>query len=168
MIWVEKCNFKFYVSCYQGDVIFVQFFDFFNQMDIYDDKAIFDVLFIFFCNFFNYKCYFYQQFFKSFCLFYIKCDIEIFIYEQIDFVCIFYSKGMYMQALCIFESVKNKAEVYYQDVFYFEIIEFQKFIEVCYIICSCCVVNKMEGFFEEVSYCSCIVYFSNFFFNFNI
>jgi hypothetical protein len=60
-------------------------------------------------------------------------DIDINLRQQLDFAKILYNKALYRQSLTTLDKAKQQAKKHHRDLLYYEMVEFEKQIELQYI-----------------------------------
>jgi len=132
----EKRNFKVYVnrigSAHTSK--FIMLFDILDKADEYNEEIILKKAdSIKPAQLSNLKAHLYKQLLISLRLINLNNDIDIGIREQIDYAKVLYNKGLFRQSLRILEKVKNTAIKHKRNSLHYEIIEFEKLIELQYI-----------------------------------
>jgi len=74
-------------------------------------------------------------------------NVDIMLRQQLDYAQILYNKALYRQSLITLEKAKQLAKKHHRQLLYFEMIEFEKFIESQYITRS--IATKADEITEE-------------------
>jgi hypothetical protein len=141
----EKRNFRLYANRIKtGDETkFLHLFDIIDKQEIYDENEILKkAKNIKPQQLSNLKAHLYKQLLKSLRLQNANLDTEINIREWIDYAKVLYNKGLYKQSLKILDKSKNSAKKNQKPILHYEIIEFEKLIELQYITRS--IENRAE------------------------
>ncbi len=148
----EKRNFKLYTSKGKNgeEPKFLQLFDILEKQKEYNEADILKkAKNIKSRQLSNLKSHLYKQILKSLRLQQLNNDQEINIREWIDYAKVLYNKGLYKQSLKILEKIKNTALRHQKPVLHYEIIEFEKLIELQYITRS--MENRADELTSEAS-----------------
>src|SRR6056297_2223260 len=129
----EKRNFRLYANRLKNgeERKFLHLFDIMDKQEVYNEKEILKkAKNIKPQQLSNLKAHLYKQLLKSLRLQNANNDTEISIREWIDYAKVLYNKGLYKQSLRILEKTKNSAAKYHKPSLQYEIIEFEKLIEL--------------------------------------
>lgn len=146
----EKRNFKLYVKRI-GDnenVKFLKLFDIIDKISDYDEEIILrKTPEIKPTQLPNLKANLTKNLLISLRLMAQQTDVDIMLRQQLDYAKILYNKALYRQSLITLGKAKQLAQKYERELLYFEMIEFEKFIESQYITRS--IDTKAEELTEE-------------------
>ncbi|MFO8234353.1 MAG: hypothetical protein R6U04_02955 [Bacteroidales bacterium] len=148
----EKRNFRLYVNRKTNgeEAKFLQLFDILEKQNEYnEDEILKKAKYIKPRQLSNLKAHLYKQLLKSLRLQQANNDHEINIREGIDYAKVLYNKGLYKQSLKILEKTKNTAIRHQKPVLQYEIIEFEKLIELQYITRS--IENRADELTDEAN-----------------
>ncbi|HBS88637.1 MAG: hypothetical protein A2W91_18525 [Bacteroidetes bacterium GWF2_38_335] len=133
----EKRNFRLYVTRAGNsseNTKFLKLFDLISKMDDYNEDIILSN-----SNDFkpsqlsNLKAHLYRQLLISLRLVNISSDVDLRIREQLDHAKVLYNKGLYTQSLKILEKLKALTLKYKRYSIHYEVIDFERQIELQYI-----------------------------------
>lgn len=146
----EKRFFKVSTRSSNGsDKLFIQLFDALEKMEIYDEKMILKkVPELKRSQLSNMKAHLLKHVLKTVRHLHINQKLDIEIRDQQDNARVFYSKGMYVEALQVLEKAKRLALRHEMHTAYFNCVEFEKKIESQHITGS--VKSKAEHLSKEV------------------
>ncbi len=148
----EKRNFRLYASRKSNGegVKFLKLFDILERQKKYnEDEILKKAKDIKPRQLSNLKAHLYKQLLRSLRLQQSNNDYEIYIREWIDYAKVLYNKGLYKQSLKILEKTKHTAERHQKPVLQYEIIEFEKLIELQYITRS--IENRADELTDEAN-----------------
>ncbi len=149
----EKRNFRLYANRLKNgeERKFLHLFDIMDKQEVYNEKEILKkAKNIKPQQLSNLKAHLYKQLLKSLRLQNANNDTEISIREWIDYAKVLYNKGLYKQSLRILEKAKTSAAKHQKPILQYEIIEFEKLIELQYITRS--IENRAEELTREASH----------------
>lgn len=132
----EKRNFKLYVKRI-GDnenVKFLKLFNIIDKISDYDEEIVLKKApEIKPSQLPNLKANLTKNLLVSLRLMAQQTDVDIMLRQQLDYAKIMYNKALYRQSLITLGKAKQLAKKYERELLYFEMIEFEKFIEAQYI-----------------------------------
>ncbi|MDA3893729.1 MAG: hypothetical protein PF517_18860 [Salinivirgaceae bacterium] len=132
----EKRNFKLYVKRIGNNenVKFLKLFNIIDKISEYNEEDILKkVPEIKPAQLPNLKANLSKNLLISLRLMAQQSDIEIMLRQQLDYAKILYNKALYRQSLITLGKAKLLAQKYHRELLYFEMIEFEKFIESQFI-----------------------------------
>jgi hypothetical protein len=132
----EKRNFKLFANRIGGsdDLKFIVLFDLLDKQSDYNEEEILTKApQINPAQLPNLKANLTKNLMISLRLMAQQNDIDINLRQQLDFAKILYNKALYRQSLNTLEKAKQQARKYHRDLLYFEMVEFEKMIELQYI-----------------------------------
>lgn len=132
----EKRNFKLFTNRYSGneDAKFLQLFDFIEKTNDFSEVELLEkVPSIKKSQLSNLKAHLYKQILSSLRLLQVSQDIDVECRDLLDHATILYKRGLYQQAMKVLKKAKQRAEFTERSFLLFEILEFEKKIELQFV-----------------------------------
>lgn len=143
----EKRNFKIFANRTPQESKFLFLFDALDKISKYDEDKILKHPAIKKSQLSNLKAVLYKQILSSLRLQHASKDIDLQFREQMDCVKLLYNKGLYVQSLKLLAKLRVKAKEACRNILLYEILEFEKHIELQFITRS--ISNKAEVLTNE-------------------